>query len=305
MSAEPPTIFDHLDDEPEERDLAHCDPQEAGDHLFLDGLLRRLHDPDEEGREARIKSALARIEKPRLRLLLRSHRIASLAAAILLSTGVMWLLLDATAPTAQAAVEKALEAARVAADRLYDVIIERSLPGPPRIEASLFVHGGEKFVVEIPGMPGGTVWAGSNGTVTWLIPALPLLPVLVSEDPRLLDVWMRRQNVQLPFLQVTRVLERMQVYYDLEFSGGEPDSEGRVSILGKRREDDPLLPAEIQLQADPESGTVLDLMLRFGGDGPLPTPRSMRFVLVDELPRPPGWYEHPAHHDQGRRIRRF
>ncbi|MFH0943779.1 MAG: hypothetical protein V2A76_01165 [Planctomycetota bacterium] len=304
MSGDTPSIFDHLDDEPEAADLSNCDPEEAGDHLFLDGLLQRLHHADEERREARIKSALARIEKPPLRLL-RSHRIASLAAAILLTTGVLWLLLDASAPTARAAVEKALKAAQVAADRLYDVVIERSLPGPPQLEASLFVHGGEKFVIELPGMTGGTIWAGCDGRVTWLIPAWPPLPVLVSEDSRLLDEWMRGQEVQLPFLQITSVLERMQAHYDLEFSDGEKDLDDRISILGKRREDDPLLPLEIRFQAERESGTVQELLLRFDGTGPLPTPRSMRFVLVDELPRPPGWYEHAAHHDQGRRVRHF
>jgi hypothetical protein len=313
MTAGNQPLFDHLDGDEPEADLAGCDPEQLADHLLLDSLLREVHAPDAAAARDRVARAMARIphihgpRRHRLTLI-QTHRSLAVAATLLVCAGVLWFLFGVTSPTAYAALNRALVSAKVAADRFYQVVVERSLPGPARIEASLYVNGGRKFAVEVKDMPAGTLWAGGNEEHVWLVPAFPPFPVFVSDDPRLMNAWLERQDVQLPFLQITTVLENMQRSYDISFPEA-PEAkelpEDLVSVVGKRRTDDPLLPAQIRMLARADSGTVQELLLEWDNSGRRPTPRSMKFTLAGEEPRPPDWYDHAAHHDAGRRLHRF
>lgn len=212
--------------------------------------------------------------------------------------------------TAMAAMAKASAAASAIVDREYLVQAELVDAGPRKHwEARLYVRGGRKFAVRFPGVA-GEVWAGSDGGQAWVVPALPILPVRVSPNPKWLDSWLDDGRVDgvRPCLEISALLERLAKHYELVRLPDAPapglPGVDRLRIEAQRRDDDPRAPNVVRVWIDADSGVVERMEVDWAADAPVAV-RSASFELKAAKPLPGGWFDHAAHHEPHRPILTF
>jgi hypothetical protein len=294
------------------------------DVQMLESLLRHSMRREPEAQEARIQCVLQRFDeqaavrtedsrpstvqirkKPR-----RVWRWLSLAAAasLLLVIGLWWQV--DPSQRALAVVQQSLQRETEASPRQYSVTAVAHLPVVGRTErvAELYVDRAERFALRRLASPLlGEVWIGGNDREQWIVP--PLGPILVG-DAQMLQDWMAdKSDFPTPYLHLTTVLHLMSQRYDLEVlpdtSLALPDQTVRCRrVRGVLRDATWGPPSTIDLWADHDAGIVrqliLDWQLQPGQFGRSTV--SIELVGRNELPQ--DWFEHSAHHDEGRSVLR-
>lgn len=318
--------------------LADVDRERMADLLWLDTLLVQLGRPaqwaaDQDRRVARTLALLAseplevepshtaatlpmpqpqaaespfrsarRVAPPARRLWWSG--LLTAAAALMIA-----FLLRSGSPRSQAyaAVDQVVAAAHKPIDRQYRVRVD--LAGGHAAESMLYVRGGEKFCLKHPA-PLGVLWLGGDRQKSWLVPALPFLPVRVSHDPKLIREFLREGDVALTpqVLQVTSILSRLadRERYELELRPTEqihsaPGKPGASleRIHGRRSEASSIWPETVDVWADPQSGQMKRMVMEWRPDTAI---QRITLELAGEEPQPDDWYEHTRHHQPGRTI---
>ena len=220
----------------------------------------------------------------------------STAAVLLLAAGIYWN--SGSHPTARAAVLRAsVDAARLA-DREYHALADLQNPSGSitRTESTLWVRGGEKFVLEHPWM-GGHVTIGNNGHRAWFVPLLGLPSQ--DDDPQQSVWWARKAGWALPDLTVRGLIESLVDDFDLELLPNEalPAHPGIVCqhIRGIRRLADVNRFQVIELWAHPQTGVAQRIVLYWDRPADLAGPERIQVDLVAERPQADVWYEPESH----------
>ncbi|MFC1759232.1 hypothetical protein ACFL2H_10775, partial [Planctomycetota bacterium] len=231
---------------------------------------------------------------------------------LLLAVGV-WRQSD---PSRQAfgMVQQCLQWTAEAGVRQYSVTAIVHLPVVGRTEgmAELYVDGAQRFAFRRPTVPPlGDVWVGGNEREEWIV--LPQGPILIVNEKMLQNWIIDNEDFPTPYLQVTTVLHRMSQHYDLEILPdtylelpGQLDQKVHCRrVRGVLRDSIWSRPSTIDLWTDLDDGTVrrliLDWQLKPGEFGRSKV--SIDFVGHKELP--PDWFEHSAHHGDGRLVLRM
>lgn len=243
-----------------------------------------------------------------------------IVGAIVLGGSIAWHLMSGKS-TAGAAVDLALKVAGEYRERQYQVTAEiRTSDNRKRgIVSQLYVRGPQEFVLDHPGiLPGARLWIGSDSHEYWVLPILG--PVWVTQDNGPVKAWLDQLQVTTPFLQMTSALERLQDRYELRnarptnlpsttevadlrrfrhihgtLRPGERQGAGQAKLI---------LPTQVDLAIDPESGEVRRLVLDWSASPKLPHPGLQRitFELANFAQHPHNWYQHRGHHKGDRRI---
>lgn len=220
----------------------------------------------------------------------------STAAVLLLAAGLYWN--SGSHPTARAAVLRAsVDAARLA-DREYHALADLQNPSGSitRTESTLWVRGGEKFVLEHPWM-GGHVTIGNNGHRAWFVPLLGLPSQ--DDNPEQSVWWARKAGWALPDLTVRGLIESLVDDFDLELLPSEalPAHPGIVCqhIRGMRRVADVNRFQVIELWAHPQTGVAQRIVLYWDRPADLAGPERIQVDLVAERPQSDIWYEPESH----------
>lgn len=292
----------------------------VADFQWLHSLLQQVLGDEAQERERRIQRACEAIRREALVLPAAATPakrrswwtpLAVAAAVVVAILIVRWP--HERLPTALAAVETSLQEARSSPDRLYHI---EAVVMPPlgeevrQVNARLWVRGATHYVLRHEGWLGGLT-LGSNGREHWVVP--PIGPVLVSQDPGVLQSRLLNSPLAIPFVQVTSLLESLKGRYELTL-GPEVDlpeikGSGTVRcthVLGRKRPDSPLnLPDTMELWTTRRTNTVYQLVARWQADAQQPGPREIRLqwmALPEALPA--NWYEHAAHHAADRPVLR-
>lgn len=289
------------------------------DHLFLDALLRRVHQSDVVRDGELVSQALGRISDERVAVAAapvdaRTGRRRWLVSSLTTAAGVGalaggWLLLAARPLSAQAAVERALTDADRPLDRHF--VIRTQLGGLANdelIESDLYVRGGDRLALRHPGPMGANFWLGRDGRQSWLVP--PIGPVLVSDDSSAIGGFIKDHRLLLPYPNVATVLQMMARQHDLETKPDEslPGRTGRYHhIQARRQQKIGLVPQTIDLWIEPDTHAVVRLTLEWGGVAKFAEKlvERIEFDLVDETPRPLSWHTHADHHAPERPVLQF
>jgi hypothetical protein len=220
----------------------------------------------------------------------------STAAVLLLAAGIYWN--SGSHPTARAALMRAsVDAARLA-DREYRALADLQNPSGSitRTESTLWVRGGEKFVLEHPWM-GGHVTIGNNGHRAWFVPLLGLPSQ--DDNPEQSVWWARKAGWALPDLTVRGLIESLVDDFDLELLPNEalPAHPGIVCqhIRGMRRVADVNRFQVIELWAHQQTGVAQRIVLYWDRPADLAGPERIQVDLVAERPQSDIWYEPESH----------
>ena len=220
----------------------------------------------------------------------------STAAVLLLAAGIYWN--SGSHPTARAAVLRAsVDAARLA-DREYHALADLQNPSGSitRTESTLWVRGGEKFVLEHPWM-GGHVTIGNNGHRAWFVPLLGLPSQ--DDDPQQSVWWAHKAGWALPDLTVRGLIESLVDDFDLQLLPNEalPAHPGIVCqhIRGIRRSPEVNRFQVIELWAHPQTGVAQRIVLYWDRPADLAGPERIQVDLVAERPQSDVWYEPESH----------
>lgn len=332
-------LGDILDDVDIARELESVPPSErarVADLLFLDALLERVHSSDTKQLEARVQRVLSAIDEskdhraaPRESTapaadvtkvtshqaapgMQRSSRRRWLVSSLTVAAGIggasaAWLLSGASSATAQGTVKLAYQESKLPEDRQYRVTTRLGAATFEPLVGELYVQGGDKFALCQPTLLGTRFWMGSNGDVAWLVPSVG--PVLVSNKPELLRQWIEDRELNVPFLQITSVLELMKDDYELsrlgdEYLPGDRQTRWR-RIRGTKDTTRPLFPAQIDAWVDPANGTVGRLELNWSLAKRALGLRQICFELVGRERMVGDWYDAAAHHGTARAVLAF
>lgn len=288
--------------------------QEAVDLHWLHVLLQRLGRDDSAQRQrlvARVMDQIDRELAPRASELSASaarldHRdrrrwwvasLSAVAATLFVGLAIYWLV--ATGPSAQAAVQTAVEMAHQRRDRQYRVwSIMRSQSGSRmQCEGMLYMRGSERFALRHPGLL-GDVWLGSNGQYEWFVPVEG--EPMVSDDPNFNLRWVQIGRVGLPDLRLTELLARFADQYALELVSGErlSSDSGRPyrHVRGVRRDPRGEGPEIADLWIDPATGVAHRLVLDWKHPADRVGLLHATIELMDEDPMADDWYEPTSHH---------
>ena len=260
---------------------------------------------DASRRSGRVDAVMQRVTQPQQ--VAKPHRRAAvlrwgtlvLAATLLLSLLVTnW----PSSPDAVAQVRRMQAAMRDDTPREYDVRIElESLVRQRHLEGTLTVRGGRKFVFEC-GLPlGGELILGADGQSAWGVP--PVGPVVLSNDPNRLDRWTERLPVQVSphILSMDTVLARMATDYALEYTTS--TEENRRSVRGVRKPEAPArFPDEVIVTADPDTGIVQTLVMKWNRDSLLPRPKRVTLTFRKTIELGDDWFGHERHHEPSRPV---
>lgn len=297
-------------------ELSAADRRRVADLLWLDALLEHAQVRHAPAVESAVASVLTRLRDNDLGHVFnvpneegrvenvphgrrRSRRWASLlVAAALVLIGIVWW--QQAPNSAYAMVEQVYRAALSTTDRTYRVTLTSDAPAVKVKTATLTVRGGEKFAFEHTGPLGGHLWIGSNGRDFWFVP--PVGPVLVADSEQFVGQWLNRSQADLPFLQLTTILERMRDHYELMVLPNEPiDASGPTMhhLRARRRSDvtaeHARLPETVELWADRQTGVLQRLILTRSHNSTRPGPQTITFDLTGEEPRAADFYDYSSH----------
>ena len=295
------------------------------DLQMLESLLRHAMQREPEARETRIQRVLHRLDDETpvcpegkqpatVKVRKRSSRVRqwlslTVAASLLLGVGLWWQMFPSR--QALAVVRQSLRWAADTPSRKYKVTAVVHLPVLGRTErvAELYVDRAQRFAIRRPlVLLPGDVWIGGNEREKWIVP--PQGPILVGDDQMLQNWIAHSSDFPTPYLNLTTLLQHMSQRYDLKIL---PDtrvalSDQRDQIVRCRRVRGVLRdatwgpPSTIDLWADHDTGIVrrviLDWQLQPGQFGRSKV--SIELVGREELP--PDWFEHSAHHGEGRSV---
>lgn len=300
---------------------------EADMHM-LDSLLRQALQPDPEARDARIQRVLQHLDDQtmvpseddsRSVVQIRSARSRgrrwlslAVAASLVLAAGLWWQV-SSPSRRAYATVQESLQQATEAGAREYrvTVVVQRPVAGREEIVDNLYVDGADRFVLRHqPILPLGEVWIGGNEREKWIAPKRG--PILVG-DAKMLRSWMaEKEDLPAPYLHITTILQRMSHDYDLEMLPDEdvaaqeqPDTTIRCHrVHGVLRDATLGRPRVINLWADRKGGIAQRLVLDWQLQPEQFGRAKITVELVGHRDLPLDWFEHSAHHGEGRPVLR-
>ncbi len=260
---------------------------------------------DESRRNSRVAAVMRRVAQSQR--MVRLHRRAAVlrwGSLVLAATLLLALLVTnwPSSPDAVAQVRRMQAAMRDDTPREYEVRIElESLVRQRRLEGTLTVRGGRKFVFEC-GLPfGGQLILGADGQSAWGVP--PVGPVVLSNDPDQLDRWTERLPVQVSphILSIDTVLARMATDYALEYTTA--TEENRRSVRGVRKAEAPArFPDEVVVTADSDTGIVQTLVMKWNRDSLLPRPKRVTLKFRKTVDLGDDWFGHDRHHEASRPV---
>lgn len=227
----------------------------------------------------------------------RNWLISSAAVAAGLSGVAAWLWSTGSTQTAQAAILKIAEDARIPHDRQYRVTQElnhaRGKKG--RIESLLYVRGGEKFALKHRSAL-GNIWMGSNGRQGWFVPMFGA--PIVTDHPRYPAKWSGEEGVALPDLKLSGLLDLMASRFQLSMLPNEP-LPSRPTILCQRIsgwcDANDNGPKQIELWAHLTTGVVERLVLQWARSPDQVGLTRIELDLLSETPQSDALYEVDTH----------
>lgn len=290
----------------------------AADVAFLHALLDQALRPDAAAREIRVQRVAAAVREtvmPAKPVTAPSRRrwmatLATIAAVFLIGIAIRSSFNPTTTATAAVAVDNALKVAAAEVDRAYHVTSDVVLPdgSPLAITADLWVRGGEHYVLRQDGLR-GDIMLGSDSEEHWVVP--PFGPVVTGSEPGLLEQRLLRDQVTMPFLQVTTLLERLADRYDLKLEASEEIATAEdtpavwcTHVVGTKRDaNDGFTPDVISLWTARQSGVVQQIEMTWQkAEGQAGIRRLVMKLQPIKSELPPDWYHHSAHHDGNRRV---
>lgn len=303
-------------------DLASQDEatrREAADHFVLDALLDHLSANDGAEIDRRMDQLIPRLPQPAESTeaeqaqaevmtsvgVRRQRWFASGMSLALGLAGVMtigFLFSQATAPTAEAAVHRARQAADQQVDRHYRVQLD--LPALPDLSANLYLRGGDNVALHVRGPLDFSVWLGSSRSKAWVVPSVG--PALVAREIEPIQSRLEQlAGLPLPMLKIANVLQALEADYQLHLRADQtlsnrPGGPCRHVLALKREGFRPLLPQRVECWVDPETGVVVRLVLSWTQQVEELAVRQIEFNLVDQDAQPDNWYQATAHHETGR-----
>lgn len=298
------------------------DKSRAADLLWINALAELAIRQDAGGREQRIGLVMRAIrdgasaeqsltQSPDSRSPIGKARW-SRRAVVWVTTAVVVicaaLLMQTANPRRQvhAAIDQIKQATASLEDREYRVTLSFRSPddGTPetierKIEGALFVRGGEAFVVRAPALlRTGDVWFGRDRAGAWFKPAAG--PVQAGPGAVLMQQrFLRGSEDSAPFLQLTTVINRLSEAYDVRLIGRErlkretqsfaPDFQHVVGTLRATALHSPWLPDQVEIHAEPSTGTVLRLQLAWNR-ATTSLLKQVEFDFVEQSQKPDNWY---------------
>jgi len=244
--------------------------------------------------------------------------LAPIAAVLVVSFVLLW----PTAGGPNEVLAQAKAAAQQNVDLVYAIDITRSPDHRPRfrplddtLEAKLHVGGPNRFVLELPGPLNSTVRFGSDGQAIWLVPAVG--PALMNPEAVLPDAMSERLPLDLPFTDITSLLELLEKNYDIERLPDTVDDQGTdlAHIRGRLKpvgqdETDPannaevrptIRPDRIDLWVDLRTGRVYRAVLARDQDRTVHRVQRLELRLISQDEKPDGWYRIDTH-NAGRAV---
>jgi hypothetical protein len=298
---------------------------------MLDSLLRHALRPEPEARDARVRRVVQRLDEEtaypteskdqaaekilRRRSPVRLWISLAVTACLALAIGLWWQV-PSPSRRAYAVMQTTLQRATEEGARHYSVkaLVQRPVLGNKEIAADLYVDGANRFALRHPPIPLlGEVWIGRNERESWIVPTHG--PILVG-DATMLQRWIAENadetDFATPYLHVTTILKRTSEHYDLQKLADEavvvPGQPGTpVSchrVRGVLRDATSERPRTIDLWVDSDTGIARRLVLNWELQ-PGQFGRSVVTIeLAGSVTLPPNWFEHSAHHAEGRPILR-
>lgn len=231
--------------------------------------------------------------------------IAWLTAAVLLVCAGVWMQSSNPQRQVHAAVDQICQSAAMLEDREYRVTLTHANSSNPNpddahrtIKATLFVRGGESFVVKAPALlRAGDVWFGRDREGAWFQPAVG--PVLAGSGALVMQQnLLRNSQDPAPFLQITTILDKLADNYDVRLVPIEAPLPPSVSqhVQGTLRPaaGHPVwLPDLVDIQAS-STGTVHRLLLNWSHETPSGL-QQIHFDFVRQSRKPDNWYRPGSH----------
>lgn len=298
------------------------DKSRAADLLWINALAELAIRSDARGREKRIDLVMREIREdvaakqsptgspaspsPTADLRWSRRAVVWVTTAALLTSAA--LLMQTANPRRQvhAAIDQIKHATASTEDREYRVTLSFRSPdeGAPekverKIEGALFVRGGEAFVVRAPALlRTGDVWFGRDRDGAWFKPVVG--PVQAGQGAVLMQQrFLRGSEDSPPFLQLTTVINRLSESYDVRLTGREslqrktqsfvPDCQHVVGTLRATASHSPWLPDQVDIHAEPSTGTVLRLRLVWNRET-TSLLKQVEFDFVEQSQKPDNWY---------------
>ena len=226
-------------------------------------------------------------------------------AAVLLVCAGVWMQTWSPQRQVHAAVDQIRHSAAKLEDREYlvELIYGNSASSQPDdatriVNATLFVRGGEAFVVKAPALlRTGDVWFGRDREGAWFKPAVG--PVMAGSGAMVMQQKLLRDSQNpAPFLQITTILDRLADNYDVELlprkRGSSPTVQQHVHGSLRSAASQPVwLPDQVDIQAS-SSGTVQRLLLSWTHEMPSGL-KQMQFDFVQQSRQPDNWYRPESH----------
>lgn|GEM_PF-3824939 len=226
--------------------------------------------------------------------------LASAAGLILAATVLLVFALGPAAPSADAALARAIERARELAPRAYRVVHERDGLRPRTIETDLFASGDRAFAMSrtltVAGGPPRTLWMGGDDERLWIVPPNPRRPVLVVEQRADASDVLEENDMDLPFVDAVSALEACSEHYAATLS-----DDGRV-LEGTRRDAAPKgKPSGFRLELDADGRLA---RLELWRDDHARRPDWRYELTASSEPVDPSVFDRTSHHAPEREVRR-
>jgi hypothetical protein len=268
------------------------DSERDADNRFLDALLQHHYQADESAGAERIAIALRNIDgtagsAPRGGVPWWYQALRFVAAAIVV--GALLMVPTALSNTASAAIDRAMIAMSRMVDLHYQLEIETPLG---EVSGEIWFRGSDLVALRLD-TAAGSLWAGEGQDAAWVVPPVTNLSVRVNDKGTLLDVLQSQNDVKAPFLRISTMLERLGGSFEFEFG---PDGE---TVEARRMPGAPdHLPEQVSVRLAPD-GVVREFEAHLSR---ILGPRGCRLTWLDDDAKPAAFYEHAAHHDQGRDV---
>lgn len=174
----------------------------------------------------------------------------------------------------------------------------------PMNGATLYMRGGDQFVLRRP-LPGGDeVVIGCNGRQSWLV--RPSGAVLVSDDPAAFRGPLPQVQTQIPFVNVKSGLVELRKHYDLRELEPQPlasdDNTRWRRLQGRCHSSDYRGPQIMHIWSDPQTGVMRRLVIEGRDLDGRPGPIRLTVDLVSQAALASDWFDHEAHHEPDRTV---
>jgi hypothetical protein len=285
----------------------------VADLQLVDALLSHLSHNASEERAIRIRRVMAAIDanEPSPITDITDPRYSywtstvAIAASLLVAFSLFWAQFVEES-RANVILRKVGEVTLEKTDRIYHFRRNPSnSDAQQRIEGKLYLRGRDGFALSC-----GDVVLGRRGDEYWLVPnrgevvlAEDFEWIVTDSEQRANELELLKHlsvdSRQVSIMQLSAVVELMQHDYDVTLGGQEHRDQSIDAIVGTLREDASTLPDKISLWADATSRVIHRAEFNWGPHDTL----ILELAPVERVPA--DWYEHEAHHDDQRVVRRI